>query len=118
MVRQYDPADPNTDERESQHWTLNKRVPMSLIFAVVVLIATQLVVYGQTKERFEQMSKEVEAASYEYITRETVQYMFNLRDAQIERSSDIAKEIKQDVKENKALLQQILRDMPRNTDNQ
>lgn len=104
----YDAKKPETERRDG-HWHLEKKVPVTLIFSVTILFATQLVVYGANTEKF----KNLETQVTDTVSPTTVKEMLNGRDIEIQHIKDDVSEIKDEVKSNNYLLQEILRKLPR-----
>jgi len=108
----YDPLNKETDRRDQQ-WHLDRRVPLTLIVAFATMAGQQIYAQGQTKAEFDSLRQQVETASVDRIHKQTVLEMFNVRDTQISGMKEGITDIKQSVKDNSLLLQQIYREMPR-----
>ncbi len=116
MPGDYEPYDPDrhkfTDRREGE-WHLDKRVPLTLIISVVVLIGGQLVVYGQTTERFKSLQEKMRVATEDRIHKETALQMFENRDKQLEAINNDIGHIKKDVREMFAMTQHLSHELLR-----
>ncbi len=116
MTESSTPNSPFKDRREGE-WHLDKRIPLTLIFSVVLLVGGQLVVYGQTTEKFKALHNQMNEATEDRIRKETVLRMFENRDLQLEVLREDIKEIKQTVKEGNIMILQLLREFPGKTTN-
>lgn len=98
---------------EAEHWHLSKSITISTIFSIVALLSFQVFTYGQNQEKLDNLQIQVNTIINGSVQKSTVEQMFQIKDVQIKALTNQVQDVKANVKENKLLLQQILREMPR-----
>ena len=86
-------------------WHINKGVTLSTIMGVVVLLGSQIYQYGMLNEKITNLESAVEQIRTTHVPKDVVDQMMIVRDVQIV-------ELKEDVKENQALLREVLQRLP------
>jgi len=100
----------------AEHWHLSKGVSISTIGTLIAAIALGSMAFANTQNKITELQKDVTTATDQHISKESVGQMLANRDIKIQIVSDDVKDLKDEVKENQKLLQQILREMPRKSE--
>lgn len=93
--------------QSDSQWHLSKNVSIATILSVLTTFGAGVMAYSDIKHQTTELVKKVDVQSKSHALKSNVT-------VQMQNVKDDIKEVKTEVKENRKLLQQILREMPRN----
>jgi hypothetical protein len=94
--------------REGSHWHLDRRVPLTLIVSVLLIIGHQIYLNAKFEASNESLMKDMTHLTTDRIHKQTVVEMFRSRDLEVSILRDSVNEVHQELRELNALMREAI----------